>query len=125
MKIAQIAAFINTATDYVKSHPVETPLKKALNEMIPKMTEIFNKYKEKIEDLRIEHSATDDKGIVQRGNQNEIQFTKAGLQAFRNAQLLLLHEEREVTSMTVEVPVEYLSEEEVGAFKGFVLDKKG
>ena len=119
--------FIAGANLYLKANEEETKLKYAIERTGEKVNLVTKEYQQKLQDLRLEHAYSDDKGkvpftIAQNG-EREYEYTKEGLKALDKAIEDLFKSEVEVeVYYTTELP-DGLDEGFKNLFKGFVIDE--
>lgn len=61
----------------------ETKTQKKLFKIFEKVKKIYEEYTEKLEELRLDNSAVDDKGLIQTNEKGDYKFTKEGLKKLK------------------------------------------
>lgn len=124
----EIFTFSNTANAWLAQNPTEdSRFAYALRKVLKRATSIATDYQEKVEDINIEHCATDDKGIIlrepstdPRKTEGEFRFSKEGLLERNRKRNELFKRSVEIEPhFATEIPTLSIDEQEV--FLGFVL----
>lgn len=117
----KLVTFANIAQAWLQAHSENTKFRYALKKVMQKAQPLLTAHNEQLEDLNIEHCATDKDGVILREASGAHRFTKEGLKARNNA----IREWFRETEIEVEVhlcdDVPELTEAEREAFEGFVL----
>ena len=117
----EIATFLNAANAYLQAHPEENKLSYALKKVQKEALQHFSTYKEELEELRIRHCATDEKGIILRNAQGDFEFTKEELLALNKDAKALQDKTIEIIGHTATELPEDLGENYKEAFTDFVI----
>lgn len=122
--------FLNLASVWLAAHPAESKFRYALRKVVKQGERFSGEYQERLEEITIEHCATDPKTQVilkqvlkdARGNERvDYEFTKEGLKKRNEARKALFESAIEVNPfVATDVPPD-LTEDEREAFAGFVL----
>lgn len=119
--IREIVTFINVGSPYVEKHPRENKLRYALKKTLKAAGKLWDGYNEQVEDLDIEHCATDKDGVIRLDANGHKEFTKEGLKKRNAARKVLFETAVEFTPYLAKDIPEDLTEGERDAFAGFVL----
>jgi hypothetical protein len=99
----------------------DSKFKYGLTKELKAAVALGNKYNEQIEDIDIDHCATDDKGVILRDEKNELRFTKDGIKARIKARRELFKSSVEIEPYFASDVPDDLTEFEKEVFAGFVL----
>lgn len=114
--------FFRAASQWISRHDEESKFKYALTKVSRKITKLQEKYQESMEEINIEHCATEDKtGVILRDQQGQYKYTKDELIKRNREVNKLFHSEVEIEPhIATDVP-EDLTSLEREVFDGFVL----
>lgn len=113
--------FLNVAGQWLSKHEEESKFKYALAKVSRKLNKSREKYQESIEEINIEHCATDKDGVILRDTNGQYKYTKDELIKRNRKMNELFHSEVEVEPhIASEIP-EGLTDLEKEVFEGFVL----
>lgn len=102
----------------------DSKLAYAIRKVFKKTSSIIEKHEESVQDLRVEHAATDDDGIFLENERGGYRFTKEGTKAFNEAERKLRKAEINIAGLAhyaSEIPKD-LDPDFVEIFVGFVID---
>ncbi|TXH13672.1 MAG: hypothetical protein E6R03_10940 [Hyphomicrobiaceae bacterium] len=102
----------------------DSKLAYAIRKVFKKTSSIIEKHEEALQDLRVEHAATDDDGIFLENERGTYRFTKEGTKAFNEAERKLRKAEVNIAGLAhyaSEIPKD-LDPDFVDIFVGFVID---
>ena len=118
-----IIAFMNAAAAHLKAHDkADSKLTYALKKMLKACGAHHTAYAEGVEDLRIEHCVVDPKNqAILHDERGAYVFTKDGMRAFIKAEKALRETAVVIVPFVVQDMPDDLTDDERGAFAGFVL----
>lgn len=102
----------------------DSKLAYALRKVFKKTSGIIEKHEEALQDLRVEHAATDDGGVFLENERGAYRFTKEGTKAFNEAERKLRKAEINIAGLAyyaTEIPKD-LEPDFVDLFVGFVIN---
>ncbi len=120
----QLVAFINYARGYLQSNQDQTKFRYALERMDKRLKPQIEEYSDALNDLQIEHAATDGHGALLADEQGNFRYTKDGLRGRNKAQRELLEKAVEFEPyFATELPSELTDREKV-VCAGFVIPQE-
>lgn len=113
--------FLSAASQWIAGHEEESKFKYALTKLSRKLSRVQEKYRETVEEINIDHCATDPGGVILRDERGQYKYTKEELKKRNKKVNGLFHEVVTVEPhYATEVP-ETLTDLEKEVFDGFVL----
>jgi hypothetical protein len=121
--LENVLRFIQTGAQYTAGKEKETKLTYAIKRVMERAKKINQKFHRDLEDERIRHAAVDGDDVILTDGQGNYRFKREQLLAFRKKELELQEREVDIEPFITECDQSKLSEAQIEAFDGFVLDK--
>jgi hypothetical protein len=123
--IKEIIEFINAGDRFFQQQngAQDSKFKYAFEKVRKRAMRLIERYQEDVEDARIENCATDERGVILRGQDQQYQFTKEGLKAFNAKRRQLLSATPELEPFYSTAP-EDLDEGTREACTGFIIKEE-
>ena len=116
----KLLAFAQTADAYVAQHPGETKAAYAIKRVRGQITKYSEEIQTLMADIEIDLCVVDDKEVIQRDSQGNLQFTREGFKERNKRQRAILDEEFEIEPFYVDHLYD-LTDEQLEIFEGLVL----
>ena len=116
----KLSAFVTLLDGYVLNHKGETKIAYAQKRLQDQITKINEDLQAEITDIEIELCVVDERDVIQRDAQGNLQFTRAGLKERNQRQRALFDSLVEIEPYFIPTP-EDLTEEQLEAFSGLII----
>jgi hypothetical protein len=121
VKWKDLLAFAQQSETYSAGHKDETKVNYAIKRVKDQIVKHQEKLQEMMGDIEIDLCAVDDKDIIQRDAQGNLQFTREALKERNKRQRGLLEQEFEIEPFYVEKMPDDLTPEQFDAFSHMIL----
>ncbi len=115
--------FARTASQWIAKHEEESKLKYALTKLSRKLSRVQEKWQELIEEINIEHCATDKEGVILRDEHGQYKYVKEELLKRNKEVNALYNQEVNIEPHFVNELPKDLTQLEQEVFIGFVIQE--
>src|SRR6266404_5876859 len=115
--------FARTASQWIAKHEEESKLKYALTKLSRKLGRVQEKWQELIEEINIEHCATDKEGVILRDEHGQYKYVKEELLKRNKEVNALYNQEVNIEPHFVSELPKDLTQLEQEIFTGFVIQE--